>query len=69
MKQLFVSFTSCVLSLTCFCQIHLHLFVFVSFVLEGQTKMKVYKLGRRDDTIVGDKRYFMSISQWFGLPL
>ena len=51
--------------LVCFLRLILHLFVFVSSVLEGQS-VEFWKLGRRDDTIVGLFWYFMSISRWFG---
>ena len=64
MKQLFCVIYISVL-LVCFLRLILHLFVFVLI----WSSISCLKTCRRDDTIVGDKRYFMSISQWFGLPL
>ena len=65
MKQLlFVSFTF--LFLVCFSDSSASLYLFHLFWRANQLNSKTC---RRDDTIVGDKRYLMSISQWFGLPL
>ena len=44
-------------------------FLFHLFHLFWRANQLNSKTCRRDDTIVGDKRYLMSISQWFGLPL